>query len=229
MNIFNRKIKKKHLEQFEFKIAELLDSEMPELIRAIEILKFYAFSFVKNPSAISIIRSCKEQDYEEVKRNHKTFFYLTGISVWNHKSESFEPIRLKYFHDVLTQIEIENPEYFHKTFDLIQIQKSEFKLEHLKMENPDQKIAEKALKTLTKEQLELLELDYTFEIELEGKLFFTILDMEDGNYIAVDKKGKIYRLNHDHEERVKLLADKPTDFFKIYKGEKSELENTMNE
>ena len=129
---------------------------------------------------------------------------------------------------MLTQIEIENPDYFHKTFDLNQIQKSELKLEHLKMENPDQKIAEKALKSLTKEQTKLLELDYTFEIEFDEKLFYTILDMEDGNYIAVNKKGKIYRLNHDHEERVKLLVDKPTDFFKIYNGEKSELENIIN-
>ncbi len=228
MNIFKRKIKKKHLEQFEIKIAELLDTEMPQFKKAIEISKFYGFSFEKKPSTISIFRSCSEKGYEEVKRNHKTFFYLTGISVWNHKTETYEPIRLKYLHDVLTQIEIENPDYFHKTFDLNQIQKSELKLEHLKMENPDQKIAEKALKSLTKEQTKLLELDYTFEIEFDEKLFYTILDMEDGNYIAVNKKGKIYRLNHDHEERVKLLVDKPTDFFKIYNGEKSELENIIN-
>ena len=81
------------------------------------------------------------------------------------------------------------------------------------MENPDQKTAEKILKSLTNEQIELLELEYTFEIELDEKLFYTILDMEDGNYVAVDKKGKVYRLNHDHIERVKLIADKPTDFF----------------
>lgn len=97
------------------------------------------------------------------------------------------------------------------------------------MENPDQKTAEKILKSLTKEQIELLELDYTFEIEFDEKLFYTILDMEDGNYIAVDKKGKVYRLNHDHEKMVKQIADKPTDFFKIYNGEKSELENLMYE
>ncbi|MDO5969623.1 hypothetical protein Q4Q35_07375 [Flavivirga aquimarina] len=227
MNIFNRKIKQKHIEQFELKIAELLRAEMPELTKAIEISKFYGFSFVKNPSAISILRSCSEKGYEEVKRNHKTFFYITGISVLNHKTGIYEPVRLKYLHDVLTQIEIENPEYFHKTFDLNQIQKSAIKLEHLKMENPDQKIAEKALKTLTKEQLKLLELDYAFEIELDEKLFYTILDMEDGNYVAVDKKGKIYRLNHDNEERVKLIANKPTDFFEIYNGQKNELEKII--
>jgi hypothetical protein len=48
--------------------------------------------------------------------------------------------------------------------------------------------------------------------------------MEDGNYIAVDKEGKIYSLIHDRNERVKLIAKKPADFFEIYHGNKSDLE-----
>ena len=97
------------------------------------------------------------------------------------------------------------------------------------MENPDQKTAEKILKSLTKEQIALLELEHTFEIELEDKQFFTILDMEDGNYIAVNKQGKVYRLNHEHKERAQLIADSPIDFFNIYNGHKIELEILMNE
>ncbi|MCH3882922.1 MULTISPECIES: hypothetical protein [Tenacibaculum] len=228
MNIFNRKIKQKHLELFAIKIAELLETELPQLKKAIGISRIAGISFMQKPSAIFILRGYNPKEFEEINRNHKTCFNLTGISVWNRKTENFELLKLNYQHDTLTKIEIANPEYFHKTFDLNRIQKSEIKLDHLKMENPDQKIAEKALKTLTKEQLKLLELDYTFEIELDEKLFYTILDMEDGNYVAVDKKGKIYRLNHDHEERVKLISNKPTDFFKIYNGEKDELENIMN-
>ena len=229
MNIFNRKLKKKHLEQFELNLVELLGTEMPELKVALGILKFYSFGFMQKPSTIIIIRSSNEEAYEEIKRNHKTYFNLTGISVWNRKTENYEPIALNYQYDALSKIEIENPEYFHKTFDLNQIHKNKIELEHLKMENPDQKIAEKALKTLTKEQIQLLELDYTIEIELDKKLFYTILDMEDGNYIAVDKKGRIYRLIHDHKERVKLIANKPADFFIIYNGQKSELEKIIYE
>ena len=184
-------------------------------------------SFIEKPKCVFVSRSYLPKSFEEINRNHKTSFNLNGISVWNRKTETFELIKLNYYYDALTQIEIDNPEYFHRTFDLNKIQKNEIKLEILKMENPDQKIAEKALKSLTKEQIGLLELEYTFEIELDEKLFYTILDMEDGNYIAVDKKGKIYRLNHDHEERVKLIANKPADFFEIYNGKKSELENIM--
>ncbi|WP_298236721.1 hypothetical protein [uncultured Algibacter sp.] len=229
MKIFNRKIKREHIKEFEANLIKLLGEDIPNLERASQILNIYSYGFSKEPQAIIIVRSSSEDNYPEIKKNHNNSFKLTGISVWNCKTKHYQPIKLKYQNDVLTQIEIENPEYFHKTFDLNQIQKSAIKLEHLKMENPDQKIAEKALKTLTKEQLKLLELDYAFEIELDEKLFYTILDMEDGNYVAVDQKGKIYRLNHDHEERVKLIANKPTDFFEIYNGQKSELEKIMYE
>jgi len=229
MSIFNQKTKKNHIEQFEIKIADLLESELPQLKKAISISKPMHISFMDKPKGIFVGRSYSPKAFEEINRNHKTYFNLTGISVLNRETGNYQSIKLNYHHDTLTKIEIENPEYFHKKFDLNQIKKVKIELEHLKMENPDQKIAEKALRSLTEEQLELLELDFTFEIEFDEKLFYTILDMEDGNYIAVDKKGKIYRLNHDHEERVKLIANKPNDFFKIYNGKKNELEEIMYE
>ena len=229
MSIFNRKTKKKHIEQFGVRIAELLESEMPQIKTAIGLSKIYGINFMHEPEGIYISRRYNPTDFEIINRNHKTCFNLTGISVLNKKTNLFQPVKLYFQSDGLTRIEINNPEYFHKTFDLNQIQKGEIAIEHLELENPDQKTAEKILKSLSKEQIDLLELDYTFEIEFDEKLFYTILDMEDGNYVAVDKKGKVYRLNHDHAERVKLIADKPIDFFKIYKGQKSELEEIMNE
>ncbi|MDT0557175.1 hypothetical protein RM697_00860 [Ichthyenterobacterium sp. W332] len=227
MNIFSRKTKTKHIVNFGLKIANLLETELPQLKVALGISRIHGISFMNKPSGIFISRGYNTKQFEEINRNHKTLFNLTGISVWNRKSERYEPIKLNYHYDTLTKIEIENPEFFHKTFDLNRIQKNGIELEHLKMENPDQKIAEKALKSLSKEQLGLLELDYCFEIEYDEKLFYTILDMEDGNYIAVDKKGNIYRLNHDHDERVKLITNKPIDFFELYSGQKSDLENIM--
>lgn len=229
MNIFNRKTKKKHVEQFRLRVTELLATELPQIKTANGLSKVYGISFMSEPKGIYISCGYNPKEFEIINRNHKTCFNLTGISVFNKRENLFEPINLYYQLDGLTRIEIDNPEYFHKTYDLNQIQKGKIELEHLKMENPDQKVAEKILNSLSKEQLDLLELDFTFEIEFDKKLFYTILDMEDGNYVAVDKKGKVYRLNHDHDEMAKLIADKPTDFFKIFNGQKSELENIMYE
>jgi hypothetical protein len=202
----------------------LLEAQLPQLKQAYGISKFDYIAFIENPKRIFIPRAYSQKAYEEAKRNHKSYFNLEGISVLNQKTKEFQSIKLTFSHNALNTIETKNPEYFHKEFDFNQIQINEIQLEHLKMENPDKKIAEKALKSLTKDQTELLELDFTFEIELNEKSFYTILDMEDGNYIATDKKGKIYRLIHDHEEPAKLIADNPSDFFKIYNGNKSKLE-----
>ena len=229
MSIFSRKTKTRHIEQFGLRIAELLESEMPQIKTAIGLSKIHGISFMDEPKGIYISRGYQPKEFELINRNHKTCFNLNGVLVFNKQTSLYQPIKLYYQSDGLTCIEIDNPQYFHKAFDLSQIQKREIALEHLKMETPDQKTTQKILKSLSKEQIDLLELDFTFEIEFDEKLFYTILDMEDGNYIAVDKKGKVYRLNHDHKERVKLIADKPTDFFKIYRGQKNELEKIMYE
>ncbi|WP_157486034.1 hypothetical protein [Flavobacterium soli] len=204
-----------------------MEYEVPQIKVAIGLSEIYGISFVQKPKGIYISRGYKPKEFEIISKNHKTCFNLTGISVLNKKENRYQQIKLYYQSDGLTKIEIEDPEYFHKIFDLKQIQKSKIELKYLKIENPDQKATEKILKSLSKDQIDLLELDYTFEIEFDKKLFYTILDMEDGNYIAVDKKGKIYRLNHNQEEQVKLIANKPTDFFEFYSGQKSELEDIM--
>ena len=229
MNIFNRKTKKKHIEQFGLKIAELLEPELPQIKTAIGLSKIYGISFINEPKGIYISRGYKSKEFELINRDHRTSFNLYGVSVFNRKENSYQAIKLYYQSDGLTKIEIEKPEYFHKIFDLNQIQKNKLQLEHLEIVNPDQKIAEKALKSLTQNQLKMLELDSSFEIEFDQKLFYTILDMEDGNYFAVDKQGKIYRLNHDHKERVKVIANTPSEFFNIYNGNKSGLEKIMHE
>jgi hypothetical protein len=53
--------------------------------------------------------------------------------------------------------------------------------------------------------------------------------MEDGNCIAVDKNGAIYRWNHDSDNRILEIAKNPTEFFKFYNGQKTELEHFMKQ
>lgn len=72
--------------------------------------------------------------------------------------------------------------------------------------------------------MQLLDLEDAFKIEIDEKFYYPILDLESGNYIAVNKKGKVYRLNHDHSEIVKEIFKNPQDFLNSYKGVKSDLE-----
>ena len=74
-----------------------------------------------------------------------------------------------------------------------------------------------------------IELDDTFEIELEGKLFYTIVDLEDGNYIAVNKKGQVFRLNHDSDKPAKKIYNSYDDFVTSYSGRKIELQHFFDD
>jgi len=229
MSIFRRNIKKKHIEQFELKIAELLKDEFPQFQKVIDISKIYGISFTHAPKGIYISRGYKPEAYNEIRRKHRTHFNLIGIAIYQLKKQSYVSLKLNYSFDSLTRIEVDEPERFHKNFDLKNIKIDKIEIEELPYENPDKKIVEKILKGLNKEQKGSLELEDTFEIELDEKLYYTILDMEDGNYIAIDKSGNVYRLNHDHEERVRKIASEPANFFNLYNGDKTELEHLIEE
>jgi len=53
---------------------------------------------------------------------------------------------------------------------------------------------EKLVLGLKSEQLDLKSLS---EIEIDDKIYYEIKDLEDGNYIAIDNKGRVFGLIHD--------------------------------
>jgi hypothetical protein len=57
-----------------------------------------------------------------------------------------------------------------------------------------------------------LNLDDIIDIELNGKIYYAFYDLEDGNYLAVDKNLVFYTLIHDEEQMVTKLK---TSFKKI--------------
>lgn len=50
------------------------------------------------------------------------------------------------------------------------------------------------------------------EIELNNRIYFSFYDLEDGNYLAVDKNLKVYSLVHDAKPMVASMA---TTFYDI--------------
>ena len=122
MTAFNLKTKKKHIEKFELRIAELLESDLPQIKTAIGLSKIYEISFIHDPKGIYISHGYDPKEFEIINRNHKTRFNLTGISVFNKKQNVYQPIKIYYQSDCLTRIEIENPEYFHRSYDLVSLQ-----------------------------------------------------------------------------------------------------------
>jgi len=229
MDIFRRKIQKKHIAKFEILVAKKLEQNFPEILIATKLSQPSEISFPENPPGIFISRFYSNSTFKTLNKNHRTYFHLDGISVFNKEKKKFIPIRLRYYHDTLTNIYVDEPKRFHQNFNIEKIEKETLRKQDLEINNPDKKFVLKALKSLSKEDLESLDLDSTFEIDFDEKQFYPIIDMEDGNYIATDKKGKIYIINHEnHQEPIKLIYDKPQDFIDKFKGNKKNLEDILN-
>ena len=63
------------------------------------------------------------------------------------------------------------------------------------------------LKTiLTKQEISFLEGKDIYEVEVDGKVFYHLKDLEDGDFIGIDKSGEIYKLTQDPFEII--LIDK---------------------
>lgn len=78
MSILNRKTNKKHIAQFGLKIAELLESEMPQIKNTIGLSKVYEISFMHEPNGIYVSRGYEPKEFELINRNHKTCFNQTA-------------------------------------------------------------------------------------------------------------------------------------------------------
>src|SRR3712207_7062961 len=53
------------------------------------------------------------------------------------KTGEYNPLQLNYLYDSLTRIEVENPQSFHRIYDLDSIKIGKIQLEHLPLENPE--------------------------------------------------------------------------------------------
>lgn len=228
MNIFNFKTTKKNVRQFQLKLAEQLPSEFSSYKNIVkEPVLYNSIVFTKNPEGITVMYGYSDEFYKKYQSEQNKFFNLTGVYLKNKHTNTYVEIPMTFSQGNLQHIIVANPMKFHRDFDFNSIELRNLKTEYITIQNSNQEIVESILKSLTDEQLKLLELRDTFEIDFDDTTYYTILDMEDGNYIALDKKGKVYRLTHDHEESVRLIADNPTDFFKIFNGEKNELSVIM--
>lgn len=86
------------------------------------------------------------------------------------------------------------PELHNFQIDLYSLKKSKSKFA------ADSKI-EKLVHGLTCKKLELTNLG---EFNIDGKTYYQIKDLEDGNYIAIDNKGQVFGLVHD-PNKIELL------------------------
>jgi len=151
----------------------------------------------------------------EPKYSNKSFpqfFIIRNIGVWNNAKMSFEQIELHILEGMLAGFRVVSK---YSDFNLKKIDTSKVKEKHFN--NEDRDTLEKVIGNITSDLMSQLDIEGTFKIDLPEGEFYVIKDLEDGNYISMDKKGVVYGMIHDPYE-IEKLFDNKEKFFKALKS-----------
>jgi hypothetical protein len=226
--MFNFKTTKKQIEIFERNVAEILKINFPAIHESwVSSSNDYSIQFLNKPCGIYLSRNIGTDNFEAKSEKKGTNFDIYGLKVFNKKRKEYEEVTLFFNANLLTLIELKNPSRFHANYDYGKLQLGKLSSHEVYDQNQDEKITLAILKDISKDKLSQLDIDKAIEIEINKNKYYTILDMEEGNYIAVNKSGKVYRLDHKNIEKVKEIANDIVAFFNLYKGNKSNLMQVM--
>lgn len=222
--MFNFKTTKKQIQIFERNIAKTLQNSFPEIYQSWENSSSnYSLKFLKKPSGIYLVRNSSEEKNNENFAKQLTNFDLYGLKLYNKRTKFYEEIVLYFHQGFLTLIEVDSPMRFHANYDYENIQIGILSTKEVFDKNQDETITLNILKDISAEKLNQLDMDKAIEIEINDNVYYTILDLNEGNYIAVNKSGKVFRLDHNSIEKAKQIANDIVQFFNLYKGKKSNL------
>lgn len=145
------------------------------LIGLSEIPGYVGFSF--NPQV-------HDNFYDKNGRNYK----LTGIKVFNKKSNSFLDVNIYIVFGMINGYSIEGK------FD---IDVNNIEINNFRKEMIDNSDFEKIANIFNDAELKVINPSEIYEVELNGISYYHIKDLEDGNFIGIDEKKNIYKIIHD--------------------------------
>ena len=125
-------------------------------------------------------------------------FKISGLQIFSNLTRQFENIEILIQDNLVSGLKINNSQYQLSEFDLGKINKDVTKSVFTFPQN-DIDIFYDAL---DQEIKSMLNPDDLFDIDFNNRTFYSFCDLEDGNYLAVDKNLKVYSLVHDAKPMV---------------------------
>jgi len=183
-----------------------------ELIANIINMLPLQFEYLRNQISGGIIKGIKSekgpfQNYSKISLDVKAlnkfekpdgkYFAIKGIKVFDIKHQKTTEIHLYIGYGLL--IGFSTPEIKELAPDISTVDISGYYLEFFVNDDFE---AIKAI--LTNEEVEVLNSNNVYEVELEGKVYYHIKDLEDGDFIGIDKEKNLYKITHDPYEIVSL-------------------------
>jgi hypothetical protein len=228
-NFINARRLKKDIQTLEENIVLLLANDFPEMAENYLHWIFGTAGQLADRTIYILHQSTDNFYYERNRKKHKQHFFLIGVELLNKQTGTYIPIRLTISNNLIQNISLPFNTTLRNEYELSQLSINNLHKEDFILKNTDEIKLKKILSNVSEEQKMLLEIEDTIEIELDEKYYYTIMDMENGNYIAVNKMGNVFRLIHDHEEPAKKIFQNVQKLMEAYSGDKYELQKYLEQ
>ena len=121
-------------------------------------------------------------------------FKISGLQIFSNRTRQFEDIEILIQDNLVRGLKIKNSHYQADEFDLGKINNKGVTTAAFTFPPNDIDIFYDSLDQEIKNKLNPNDL---FDIDFNNRTFYSFYDLEDGNYLAVDKQLKVYSLVHD--------------------------------
>ncbi|QSW89378.1 MULTISPECIES: hypothetical protein [Flavobacterium] len=148
-----------------------------------------------------VVMFYKNETYYKFKKRGNNF-KISGLRIFSKLTNKFEEIEILIQDNLVSGLKIQNSHYHLNEFKLSSIDNTSFSISHFEFPPNDIDYFYDNLDNQLKEKLNYNEL---FDIDYNGRTFYVIYDLEDGNYIAVDKNHSVYSLVHDARPAIQKM------------------------
>jgi len=186
------------------KLFQAIISELPtdykELQNQVLSGRFWGLENWKGYSGFKFVSlSYPGETYHQYKKRGGNF-KISGIKVFSKSNRKFEDVEILVRDNLVQGLKISNSDYLLKEFDLERIDTGNVIKSTFNFLPDDTDIF---YNSLSQDIKDILNVDDIFDIDFNDRTFYVFYDLEDGNYLAVDKNLKVYSLVHDAKPMAK--------------------------
>ncbi|MGN6163698.1 MAG: hypothetical protein ACTHOF_04080 [Flavisolibacter sp.] len=131
-------------------------------------------------------------------------FKIAGLQIFSKRNDQFENVEILIQDNLVRGLKITNSDYQLNEFDLRKRKADNVSKSDFAFPPSDIDLFYERLDTEIKQKLNPDDLS---EIDFNNRVYYSFFDLEDGNYLAVDKNLNVYSLVHDAKPMAKRLKN----------------------
>ncbi|TPG41947.1 hypothetical protein [Flavobacterium pectinovorum] len=126
------------------------------------------------------------------EKKKEPFFTINGIKIFDKTSGAYRLLSLDLGYGLILGYSTSDILNFNPDPDIQKIV-----IDSIYITYPDNEDFNKIKSLLSNEEINLLNASDIYEVELEGKMYYHLKDLEDGDFIGMDMNKNIYKITHD--------------------------------